>query len=68
MLKKGEVISRFRSRWKYCINRIKRDVKDITTRKEPFEFQAIRYAASFAKIKNVSEISYKILCFLYFKL
>jgi hypothetical protein len=31
---------------------IKRDVQDIKTRKEPFEFQAIRYAASYAKIST----------------
>jgi hypothetical protein len=31
---------------------IKRDVQDITARKEPFEFQAIRYAASYAKIST----------------
>ncbi|MCR1972994.1 hypothetical protein NSA52_02475 [Clostridium sporogenes] len=30
---------------------IKRDVEDIRQRKEAFEFQAIRYAASYAKIK-----------------
>jgi hypothetical protein len=31
---------------------IKRDVEDIKARKEPFEFQAIRYAASYAKIST----------------
>ncbi|MFS8118117.1 MAG: hypothetical protein ACMG55_06440, partial [Microcoleus sp.] len=31
---------------------IKRDVQDIKARKEPFEFQAIRYAASYAKIST----------------
>ena len=31
---------------------IKRDVEDIKTRKEPFEFQAMRYAASYAKIST----------------
>jgi len=31
---------------------IKRDADDIKNRKEPFEFQAIRYAAGYAKIKS----------------
>ncbi len=31
---------------------IKRDLEDIQQRKEPFEFQAIRYAASLATIKT----------------
>jgi hypothetical protein len=35
---------------------IKRDAKDITNRKEPFEFQAIRYAASFATIQTPEEL------------
>ena len=35
---------------------IKRDRKDIEGRKEAFEFQAIRYAASYATIKSVEEI------------
>ena len=39
---------------------IKRDLDDIKMRKEPFEFQAIRYAASYAKIKNVDEAVEKI--------
>jgi len=39
---------------------IKRDVEDIKQRKEPFEFQAIRYAASYAKIKTADELVDKI--------
>lgn len=39
---------------------IKRDRSDITSRRESFEFQAIRYAASFATIKNVDELISKI--------
>jgi hypothetical protein len=39
---------------------IKRDVEDIKIRKEPFEFQAIRYAASYAKIKTPEELVDKI--------
>ncbi|MBM7408732.1 hypothetical protein [Methanococcus maripaludis] len=35
---------------------IKRDKKDIENRKEAFEFQAIRYAASYAKIENPDEL------------
>ncbi|WMM26053.1 hypothetical protein RBU61_05090 [Tissierella sp. MB52-C2] len=35
---------------------IKRDKKDITYRKEGFEFQAIRYAASYATIENIDEL------------
>ena len=35
---------------------IKRDLDDIKTRREAFEFQAIRYAASYAKIKDAEEI------------
>lgn len=35
---------------------IKRDKKDIGIRKEAFEFQAIRYAASFATIKSTDEL------------
>lgn len=35
---------------------IKRDIKDIKIRKEPFEFQAIRYAAGYAKIKTPEEL------------
>lgn len=34
---------------------IKRDIEDIKNRKEPLEFQAIRYAASLAKIKTPNE-------------
>ena len=34
---------------------IKRDKKDIEHRKEAFEFQAIRYAASFATIHSIEE-------------
>ena len=39
---------------------IKRDVEDIKQRREAFEFQAIRYAASYAKIKNTDELVDKI--------
>src|SRR5690625_3217027 len=39
---------------------IKRDIKDITSRRESFEFQAIRYAASYATIKNIDELVKKI--------
>ncbi len=39
---------------------IKRDVEDIKIRKEPFEFQAIRYAASYAKIKTPEELVDKV--------
>lgn len=39
---------------------IKRDVEDIKMRKEPFEFQAIRYAASYAKIQHIDEAVEKI--------
>ena len=35
---------------------IKRDVQDILSRKEPLEFQAIRYAASCAAIKTSDEL------------
>ena len=35
---------------------IKRDPKDIEGRKEAFEFQAIRYAASYATIENIDEL------------
>lgn len=35
---------------------IKRDIDDIKSRREPFEFQAVRYAASYAKIQNPEEI------------
>ncbi len=35
---------------------IKRDVKDIESRKEAFEFQAIRYAASYATIQSPDEL------------
>ena len=39
---------------------IKRDQKDIESRREPFEFQAIRYAAALAKIKDLEELISKI--------
>lgn len=39
---------------------IKRDVVDIKQRREAFEFQAIRYAASYAKIKTTDELVDKI--------
>lgn len=39
---------------------IKRDRKDIENRKEAFEFQAIRYAASYATIANVDDLVKKI--------
>ncbi len=39
---------------------IKRDVEDIKQRKEAFEFQAIRYAASYAKINTPDELVEKI--------
>lgn len=39
---------------------IKRDIDDIEQRKEPFEFQAIRYAASYAKIEDTDELVDKI--------
>lgn len=35
---------------------IKRDMKDIESRKEAFEFQAIRYAASYATIESPEEL------------
>lgn len=35
---------------------IKRDVADIRARREPFEFQAIRYAASLAKIADTDDL------------
>ena len=35
---------------------IKRDVEDLRSRKEPLEFQAIRYAASYARIKTVEDL------------
>jgi hypothetical protein len=35
---------------------IKRDQQQIKSRKEPFEFQAIRYAANYATISNASHI------------
>lgn len=35
---------------------LKRDKDDITTRKEPFEFQAIRYAANYALIKTQQDV------------
>lgn len=39
---------------------IKRDRKDIKARREAFEFQAIRYAAAFATIKDIDELINKI--------
>ncbi len=39
---------------------IKRDKKDIECRKESFEFQAIRYAASYATIDNADELVKKV--------
>ncbi|CAM2895409.1 hypothetical protein [Clostridium sporogenes] len=39
---------------------IKRDVEDIRQRKEAFEFQAIRYAASYAKINTPDDLVDKI--------
>ncbi|WP_082761295.1 hypothetical protein [Clostridium sp. ATCC 25772] len=39
---------------------IKRDAQDIVQRKEAFEFQAIRYAASYAKIKTSDDLVDKI--------
>lgn len=39
---------------------IKRDVEDIRQRKEAFEFQAIRYAASYTKIKTPDDLVDKI--------
>ena len=35
---------------------IKRDLDDIKGRKEPFEFQAIRYAASYARLKTPDDL------------
>ncbi|HZK54153.1 MAG TPA: hypothetical protein VFC84_08180 [Desulfosporosinus sp.] len=39
---------------------IKRDRKDILNRKEAFEFQAIRYAASYATIENPDDLVMKV--------
>jgi len=39
---------------------IKRDIKDIENRREAFEFQAIRYAASYATIKTPDELVKKV--------
>jgi len=39
---------------------IKRDRKDIESRKEAFEFQAIRYAASYATIDSVDDLVKKV--------
>lgn len=39
---------------------VKRDKNDITARKEPLEFQAIRYAASCATIRTTDELEQKI--------
>lgn len=39
---------------------IKRDVKDIKARAESFTFQAIRYVASYSKIKDIFDVAEKI--------
>src|SRR5690625_6160707 len=39
---------------------IKRDLRDIAARKESFEFQAIRYAASYATIENLDDLVNKV--------
>lgn len=39
---------------------IKRDRKDIENRKETFEFQAIRYTASYATIDSIDELVKKV--------
>ncbi len=39
---------------------IKRDVEDIVARKEPFEFQAIRYAANYALITTPQDLIQKL--------
>ena len=39
---------------------IKRDIRDIENRKEAFEFQAIRYAASYATIENPDDLVKKV--------
>lgn len=39
---------------------IKRDLKDIESRREAFEFQAIRYAASYATINDVEDLVNKV--------
>ena len=39
---------------------IKRDVKDIKARAESFTFQAIRYVASYSKIKDIFDLAEKI--------
>lgn len=39
---------------------IKRDVEDIVARKEPFEFQAIRYAANYALIATPQDLIQKL--------
>ena len=39
---------------------IKRDVKDIKSRSESFTFQAIRYVASYSKIKDVFDLADKV--------
>ncbi len=41
---------------KIVLIEVKRDKKDIENRKESFEFQAIRYAASYAKIDTIEEV------------
>lgn len=39
---------------------IKRDVQDITARREAFEFQAIRYAASLARLDDIDALLHQI--------
>lgn len=39
---------------------IKRDIKDIVSKKEAFEFQAIRYAASYATIETADDLVKKV--------
>lgn len=39
---------------------IKRDVKDIKSRAESFTFQAIRYVASYSKIKDIFDLAEKV--------
>jgi hypothetical protein len=42
---------------------IKRDMKDIENRKEAFEFQAIRYAASYATIESPDDLVKKVFAY-----
>lgn len=39
---------------------LKRDMGDIVARREPFEFQAIRYAASYARIRTPQDLVQKL--------